>query len=233
MSIGPRDDLHEHTVNYLQTIFCPHRQQNSAQACRCNACTGIADQQSAHVTWLSPTKEYVLKDLDQLFTTIRFSLEQGTHHAFVIQEAHLLTTACANRLLKVLEEPPAGYFFILLTANYHAVLPTIQSRSTIVYEAAHDTPPHEGLLTFYTSPKKLRDPQGFDQALRNAAITLPETRLLVHQLVSTINYTAFRQPEKVQSLLVTAQRRLPQPGGATHYLRWLYMQLHFLEYQPS
>ena len=113
------------------------------------------------------------------------------------------------------------------------MLPTIQSRSTIIYEAAHDTPTHEGLLTFFISPKKLRDPQGFDQTLRNAALTLPDTRHLVHQLVAGIDYSAFAQPEKVKSLLTTAQQRLPQPGGATHYLRWLYMQLHFLEYQPS
>lgn len=231
MSIGPRDDLFEHTIGYLQNMFCPHRQSEPDTPCRCNICTGIADQQSAYITWVTPTKEYVLKDLDPILHTIRFSLEPGTRHGLIIQDAHLLTTACANRLLKVLEEPPEGYFFILLTANYHAVLPTIQSRSTILYESAHNTPLHEGLLTFFTAPKKLHDPQGFDQALRDASLTLPETHQLVHQLVASIDYTTFRQPDSVRTVLITAQKRLPQPGGTTHFLRWLYMQLHFLEYQ--
>lgn len=195
----------------------------------CHLCAGIANQQSPFVTWLAPSKEYVLKDLDVLFATIRFALEPKTEHFFVLQDAHLLSPTCANRLLKVLEEPPTGYSFILLTNNYQALLSTIQSRSTILFEAAHDAPPIHGLLAFFADPKKLTDPIGFDSAVKAAAPTISQIHLLVQQLAISIDYQSFRQPEELKALLDTAQRRLPQPGGGTHYLRWLYMEMHALQ----
>jgi len=178
---------------------------------------------------VSPSKEYVLKDLEQLFATIRFALEPGTQHVFVIQEAHLLTPTCANRLLKILEEPPAGYSFLLLTADYQALLPTIQSRCTILYEEAHEIPTLSGLLSLYSDPKKLRDPQGFDRTLKSAAPTISQARLLVQQLAISIDLKKFSYPEKVKALLMDAQRNLPQPGGGNYFLRWLYMELHAIE----
>lgn len=229
VSIGPADQLLDHTILHLQNRLCRHRQQAPNQPCRCHLCTGIAEQQSAFVTWLRPSKEYVLKDLDPLFATIRFALEPGTEHFFVIQDAQLLTPTCANRLLKVLEEPPTGYSFILLTNDYHALLATIQSRSTVLFEAAHDTPTVQGLLAFYADPKKLNDPVGLDTALKTTAPTTSQAHLLVQQLAISIDYAAFRQPEALKDLLEMAQRCLPQSGGAHHYLRWLYLHMHALE----
>jgi hypothetical protein len=229
VSIGPTEHLLDHTVSYLQQQLCPTRKEHPQSRCRCAICNGIAEQQSAFITWLSPTKEYVLKDLDQLFATIRFSLEPGTQHFFVIQEAQLLTPTCANRLLKVLEEPPAGYSFLLLTTDYQALLPTIKSRSTILHEEAHDSPALSGLISLYSDPKKLLDPQGFDRTLKAAAPTLPQARLLVQQLAISIDYTKFSHPRKVKEFLVLAQRNLPQPGGGTYFLRWIYMNLHAIE----
>ncbi len=47
---------------------------------------------------------------------------------FIIDEAHGLTSAAQNALLKLLEEPPARTIFILCTTELHKVLPTIVSR---------------------------------------------------------------------------------------------------------
>lgn len=45
-----------------------------------------------------------------------------------IQEADRLNIAAANALLKMLEEPPERTLFLLVTAQFHALLPTIKSR---------------------------------------------------------------------------------------------------------
>lgn len=229
MSIGPTEHLLDHTISYLQQQLCPTRKASPESRCRCHICNGIAEHQSPSVTWLEPSKEYVLKDLDQLFATVRFSLEAGTQHFFVIQDAQLLTATCANRLLKILEEPPAGYSFLLLTTDYQALLPTIQSRCTILHEEAHDSPAMSGLLSLYSDPKKLKDPQGFDRALKAAAPTVSQARLLVQQLAISIDYSKFSHPDKIKALLVDAQRNLPQPGGGNYFLRWMYMNMHAIE----
>ena len=48
---------------------------------------------------------------------------------FIIEEAHRMLPYSSNALLKTLEEPPPNTYFILLTNELDAMLPTIVSRS--------------------------------------------------------------------------------------------------------
>lgn len=52
--------------------------------------------------------------------------------AFIIDDAHMLTQAGQNALLKLLEEPPADVYFFLLCQNASALLPTVRSRAPTV-----------------------------------------------------------------------------------------------------
>jgi len=52
----------------------------------------------------------------------------GCHRWVVIEDAHRLGKSSANILLKPLEEPPQGTFFILLTHRPDSMVPTILSR---------------------------------------------------------------------------------------------------------
>ena len=52
----------------------------------------------------------------------------GRRRLVVIDEADALETEAQNALLKVLEEPPSGTVFTLLTSRPDALLPTIRSR---------------------------------------------------------------------------------------------------------
>ena len=49
----------------------------------------------------------------------------------IIDEAHMLSNAAFNALLKLIEEPPAHVIFIFATTEPHKVLPTIRSRCQI------------------------------------------------------------------------------------------------------
>ena len=53
----------------------------------------------------------------------------GCHRWVLIEDAHRLNGYSANMLLKTLEEPPPGTFFLLLTHRPESVLPTIRSRT--------------------------------------------------------------------------------------------------------
>ena len=53
---------------------------------------------------------------------------EGGQKIFIIEGAELLLEEAANSLLKLLEEPPADTFFVLVCANPDRLLPTIKSR---------------------------------------------------------------------------------------------------------
>jgi DNA polymerase-3 subunit delta' len=52
----------------------------------------------------------------------------GRRRVIVIDDAHALEVGAQNALLKVLEEPPAGTVFVLVTSRADSLLPTIRSR---------------------------------------------------------------------------------------------------------
>lgn len=52
----------------------------------------------------------------------------GARRVIIIDSADLLETASANAVLKSLEEPPAGTFFLLVAHRPGSLLPTIRSR---------------------------------------------------------------------------------------------------------
>lgn len=54
------------------------------------------------------------------------------NRVFVVREAEKLNIASQNSLLKVLEEPPKGSFFILICTQLEKLLPTIRSRCQII-----------------------------------------------------------------------------------------------------
>ncbi len=57
---------------------------------------------------------------------------EGNCRVFIIDGADLLSASAANRLLKTLEEPPAGVMFILVAEWVENVMPTILSRCQLI-----------------------------------------------------------------------------------------------------
>src|SRR5690554_5622797 len=56
---------------------------------------------------------------------------EGGFKISIIWLAEAMNTACANKLLKIIEEPPKDTLFILIVENEDTVLPTILSRTQI------------------------------------------------------------------------------------------------------
>lgn len=56
----------------------------------------------------------------------------GTRRVIIVDSADLLEKGAANALLKGLEEPPAGTFFLLVAHRIGSLLPTIRSRCRVL-----------------------------------------------------------------------------------------------------
>lgn len=224
ISIGPHDHLVEHTIDYLQRHLCARRQQKPADICLCHTCQQIEAKQHAAVTWLAPSNDYILDDLEPLFAAIRFSLQPGELHFFVITHANQLSPTCANKLLKALEEPPTGYFFHLLTGDELALLPTLRSRSTVLYRANVPTEAQSPLLPFFLDQTRWHQPIEFEQALKQVAPTTQQARAILWHVASHWQQQNTLPAEK-KALLERVQRTMPGQGGGPYALKWLYLHL--------
>lgn len=69
-----------------------------------------------------------IRELRDGVTTLPFD---SKYKVYILDEAHMLSKAAFNALLKTLEEPPAHVIFILATTELHKVLDTIKSRCQI------------------------------------------------------------------------------------------------------
>ena len=69
-----------------------------------------------------------IDEIRSLRENVNYAPAQGSYKIYLIDEAHMLTDAAFNALLKTLEEPPAHVIFILATTESHRIPNTILSR---------------------------------------------------------------------------------------------------------
>ena len=58
-----------------------------------------------------------------------YAPSESRYRVFIVDEAHMVTTAGFNALLKIVEEPPEHLIFVFATTEPEKVLPTIRSRT--------------------------------------------------------------------------------------------------------
>lgn len=217
--IGRHDQAIEKLESFLQRILCKN---NGCSVC--TSCMQIREKQHHALMWLYPEKNYTIDQLDDLFATLAFQLQPNELFFFIIQKADFLTPACANRLLKPMEEPPRGYHFILLAERVKQILPTVRSRCVInVLETA--STPHISHPLFESFTTKIAASDEFSKIVDGAAINERESIELLDQIICywlTTDPTLFTLITTLQQ----AQLRPPMPGSCTTFWRNLYLQLH-------
>src|SRR3954471_13317271 len=67
-------------------------------------------------------------DIRELRENVALAPMQGGRRVYILDEAHMLSTAAWNAFLKTLEEPPAHVVFVLATTEAHKVPATIVDR---------------------------------------------------------------------------------------------------------
>ena len=65
---------------------------------------------------------------EEIIRKLTLKSSEGGYKVMVIWMAEKMNVECANKLLKMIEEPPAQTVFLLVTENPDMLLPTIQSR---------------------------------------------------------------------------------------------------------
>lgn len=81
------------------------------------------------VTELDAASHGGVDDTRELRDRAFYAPAESRYRVFIVDEAHMVTTAGFNALLKIVEEPPAHLIFIFATTEPDKVLPTIRSRT--------------------------------------------------------------------------------------------------------
>lgn len=97
----------------------------------CDSCVALAPNGpgSVDVVELDAASHGGVDDTRELRDRAFYAPAQSRYRIFIVDEAHMVTTAGFNALLKIVEEPPEHLIFIFATTEPEKVLPTIRSRT--------------------------------------------------------------------------------------------------------
>jgi DNA polymerase III subunit gamma/tau len=94
----------------------------------CHACVSIAAGTSLDVVEMDAASQRGIDDIREIRERVVLQPAEGRHKVYILDEAHQLTDAAWNALLKLIEEPPPHLVFVFCTTDLGKVLPTVRSR---------------------------------------------------------------------------------------------------------
>jgi DNA polymerase III subunit gamma/tau len=94
----------------------------------CESCRSIASATSLDVIEMDAASNNSVDDIRDLRERVSFAPAVGRYKVYILDEAHMLSTAAWNAFLKTLEEPPPHTIFVLATTEPNKVLPTVVDR---------------------------------------------------------------------------------------------------------
>jgi DNA polymerase-3 subunit gamma/tau len=94
----------------------------------CESCVSIATASSLDVIEMDAASNNSVDDIRDLREKVAYAPVSGRHKVYILDEAHMLSTAAWNAFLKTLEEPPPHTIFVLATTEANKVLPTVVDR---------------------------------------------------------------------------------------------------------
>jgi DNA polymerase-3 subunit gamma/tau len=104
-------------------------QRPSPEPCGvCDACIEIRQGNAVDVIEIDAATNRGIDEIRELRDAARYSPARDRYKVYILDEAHQITEAAFNALLKTLEEPPAHVIFMLATTEPENVPQTIRSR---------------------------------------------------------------------------------------------------------
>ena len=125
---GPRGTGKTSTARILsKAVNCLDTQEG--EPCNtCRMCVAVNEGRALDLVEIDAASNRGIDEMRNIREKVNYSPVEATHKVYVLDEAHMLTDAAADALLKTLEEPPSHVIFILATTEPHRLSSTIISR---------------------------------------------------------------------------------------------------------
>ena len=95
---------------------------------KCEACTEIRQGNAVDVIEIDAATNRGIDEIRELREAARYSPARDRYKIYILDEAHQITEAAFNALLKTLEEPPSHVIFMMATTEPENIPQTIRSR---------------------------------------------------------------------------------------------------------
>jgi DNA polymerase III subunit gamma/tau len=95
---------------------------------QCESCLSIARASSLDVIEMDAASNNSVDDIRELRESVAYAPVSGKRKVYILDEAHMLSTAAWNAFLKTLEEPPPNTVFVLATTEAQKVPATVVDR---------------------------------------------------------------------------------------------------------
>jgi DNA polymerase-3 subunit gamma/tau len=132
---GPRGTGKTSMARILaKSVNCEHGPTSTPDG-TCRACVSIANGTSLDVIEMDAASQRGIDDIREIRERVVLQPVEGRSKVYILDEAHQLTDAAWNALLKLIEEPPPHLLFVFCTTELQKVLPTVRSRcQTFVFQ---------------------------------------------------------------------------------------------------
>lgn len=128
---GPRGCGKTSSARILARSLNCEQGPTSTPCGECNSCIGLAPGGAGtmDVTELDAASHNGVDDMRDLRESAYYAPSESRYRVFIIDEAHMISSAGFNALLKIVEEPPEHLIFIFATTEPEKLLATIRSRT--------------------------------------------------------------------------------------------------------
>jgi DNA polymerase III subunit gamma/tau len=150
----------------------------------CHACLTIAAGTSLDVIEMDAASQRGIDDIREIRERVVLQPVEGRSKVYILDEAHQLTDAAWNALLKLIEEPPPHLVFVFCTTDLAKVLPTVRSRcQTFVFSRPR-------LAELVKLLRRVADGEGFDAPDAALSLIARAARGSFRDAVSTLDQLA-------------------------------------------
>jgi DNA polymerase III subunit gamma/tau len=157
----------------------------------CHVCLGIAAGTSLDVIEMDAASQRGIDDIREIRDRVVLQPVEGRYKVYILDEAHQLTDAAWNALLKLIEEPPPHLVFVFCTTDLSKVLPTVRSRcQTFVFQR----PRLQDLVTVMT---RVAEGEGLDAPPQALSLIARAARGSFRDATSTLDQLSAATEGKV------------------------------------
>ena len=157
----------------------------------CHACRAIAAGTSLDVIEMDAASQRGIDDIREIRDRVVLQPVEGRYKVYILDEAHQLTDAAWNALLKLIEEPPPHLVFVFCTTDLSKVLPTVRSRcQTFVFQ-------RPSLQDLVKVLRQIADAEAIDAPDQALALVARSGRGAYRDAVSTLDQLASATASKI------------------------------------